>query len=368
MSSNRKLRVKLAVLVAACVALVAAVAALVYLLTSDAKAVTLRLVVPFEEGAQLDAFRSELREFELREKRVSVEVDQADFADIDRMTASGPAGWDLAIGSARLADGRSSVEAPALPLYGSLWLLFYNKSVLAKAGIAPSIGAAGLAGRLADGTASLADLEEACAAVAGTGVTPIALGSRYGWPLAVLIEALMAADGGAAEAGRLIEAGYDLASPALAKALGSFASLVAAGFVDPTHASKDWPTSLRELVAGKAGFCVLGEELAAYLPEPERAKVGRLPLPGSSAAVGRGWVIGSVSYIVRRSGLEGRARAEAAALVAWLTSPGASERLSRRLGTAFFAGGHGPSMVLPSISSSPTSAVVSRIVEAASAR
>jgi ABC-type glycerol-3-phosphate transport system substrate-binding protein len=369
MNTNRKkLDRRIMIAVAAAVVGLAAAAALVATLVADAEPTTLKLLAPFKEGEQLAAFRSEIKEFELREKRVSVEIVSEDYSEIDRITAPGTAEWDAAIGSARLDDGRTSVERPAVPLYGSRWLLFYNRSVLEKAGISPSVGAGGLAGRLAAGTATVSDLRDACAAAARAGARPIALGSRYGWPLAVWIEALMAAEGSAADAGRLIESGYDLESPALAAAVGEFKSLAAAGFVDPAHSSKDWPVSLRELVAGKAAFCLLGEELAASLPASEQARIGRLPLPGSVGADGRSWVIGSVSYIARRSGLEGRARREAAALVSWLTSEGASERLTRRLGTAFFAGGKGPRAVIPSISASPSGAVVSRIVESVAAR
>jgi ABC-type glycerol-3-phosphate transport system substrate-binding protein len=350
-------------LLAGALALLAAIAT-VSLLAGASKPVTIRLVAPFKDERRFEAFRSELREFELRERHVAVVASQSDFADIDRRTASDSGDWDIAIGSSALADGRPGVASPALPLFGTLWLLYYNKAVLEKAGILPAMGASGLPGALASGSASVADLREACAAVAKAGAVPVALGSAYGWPLAVWIEAFMAADGSTGDAARLIASDFDPGSPAIAKAIAEFKALAASGAVDPAHATKDWPQALRDLVAGKAGFCLLNEELVASLPPAERSRIGTLPLPGSAGSGGKGWAMGSIAYIAQRSGEKGRLRAEARALAAWLTSEGASERLSGRLGLTFYAGGRGPYLVLPSISSIPASPVVARIKQA----
>jgi len=367
MAENRKRARRRAVLIGAGAAIIAAAVILAYAIAIGGRPIALRLVVPFEEGKETAALRYEISEFELDRRRVSVEMTRKSFIDIDRMTASDPSGWDLAIGSARLADGRSSVAAPAAPLYGTLWHLYYSKAALAKAGIVPAIGAEGAAGKLAAGTAGLSELREACEAVSRAGATPIALGSLYGWPLAVWIQALMALGSSPEEAARLIESDYDLESPSLARAVADFKSLVAAGLVDPAFESKDWPSSLRDIVSGKAGFCLLNEELAAYLPPAERGKIGSLPLPGSASA-GRSWAIGAVSYVARSSALSGRERREADALVRWLTSPGAAQRLSRKMGTTFFAGGKGPYLAIPSVSSAPSSPIVSRVREALAAR
>jgi hypothetical protein len=360
MKGNSKAKARRIAIPAGALVLIAAVATAILVAVSS-KPVSIRLLVPFKDARRSEALRAELREFELGERKVAVETTQEDFADIDRTTASGSDGWDVAIGSSGLADGRPCVAQPALPLYGTLWLLYYNKAVLEKAGIVPAAGAPGLSGALASGSASLGDLRAACAAVAKTGAVPIALGSAYGWPLAVWIEAIMAADGSTGEAARLIASDFDLGSPALERAVAEFRELAASGAVDRAHALKDWPQSVRDLVAGKAGFCLLNEELVASLRPAERAKVGWLPLPGSAGPGGRSWAIGSIAYIARRAGEKGRADKEARALVERLTSVGASERLSRRLGVPFFSGGRGPYLVLPSISSIPGSPVVARI-------
>jgi hypothetical protein len=368
MAPNRKTSINTAARIAIGATAVLASAAIAASLAIGSRSASLRLVVPYKDGPYLEALRDEIKEFRLRERRVSVELSPDDFSGVDRLTAAGTAGWDLAIGSARQADGRASVQAPATPLYGSFWQLYYSKEVLSKAGIVPAAGAAGTAGALASGAATLDDFRSACAAVAKAKATPIALGSQYGWPLAVWIEALMAADGSVAEAGRLIEAGYDLESPALARAAAQFRSLEEAGYVDPRHASKDWPSSLRELVAGKAGFCLMSEELAAYLPAAERDKIGALPIPGSAGSGGKGWAIGSISYLARRTGMKGAERRAADSLTRWLSSEGASERLSRKTRAVFFAGGAGPRIAIPSVSSVPSSPVVARIREAAARR
>jgi hypothetical protein len=366
MDMKRKRKFDRRFLIAACAAALAAISAIAIAIFASrgARTISLGILVPFKSEASLEAFGSELREFGLRRRGVETRLLQMDYSDIDRATESGSIGWDIAVGSARLADGRPAVAAPALPLYGSLWELYYSKSVLAEAGIVPAAGAPGLAGALAAGTAGIAELREACASVARAGATPIALGSLYGWPLAVWIEALMAAAGDATEAGRLIESSFDAGSPALAGAIAEFRSLIEAGFVESGFAAKDWPASLRELVAGKAGFCLLSEELVASLAAAERGRIGSLPLPGSAGKDGRAWAIGSVSYIALSSGLEGKRRREAEALVGWIASEGAADRLSRRMGTRFFSGGRGPYRVLPSIASSPSSAIVSRIKDA----
>jgi hypothetical protein len=339
----------------AVILLVVGAAATTVLAVRAARApIALKLIGPFDDPRMADAFRAETGEFELRDKRVSVEISQADYAEVDQATASVQEGWDLAIGSSRLADGRPSVVAPASPLFGSLWLLWYNKGVLAKAGAAlPASGS----------PYTIPEFEKSCAAVAKAGFIPIALGSAYGWPLALWIQELMAADGSTADAAKLIDPGFDLKSPALAKAIAAFRDLAASGAVDPTHASKDWPQALRDLVAGRAGFCLLDRDLVAGLPASERDRLGALPLPGSSGQAGKAWAIGSLSYIAQRADKDRRRKAAAKALLDWLTSEGATARLSFRLGLPFFAGGKGPTLTIPSAASVPASAVIGRIKE-----
>jgi len=362
MDDTRKGRSKGLVLKLVAAALTAAVALGAFAILQGHREAKVRLVSPFEDPTWKAAMGSEVDEFGALFKRCRVETTQTDFAGALSIVASAERDWDVAIGSAAFLDSPALFAEPPEPLTGSLWGIYCNRRVLERAGIGPKAGDPGLAGRLAAGEYSIEDLGRACAAVKAGGAVPIALGSRFVWPLAVWIQAFMAAGGSVDEAARLPEPGFDPASPALQGAIAAFSSFIEAGYVQADHAARDWPASLRSVVQGKAAFCLVNEEFVASLRPEERKSVAYLPLPGSAAGGKARWAMGSLVYIGRSRKAAG---SEAAGrLLEYLTSPGATERLALRTGAPFFAAGRGPGRMIPSVSSASQHPVMTVIEKA----
>ena len=95
------------------------------------------------------------------------------------------------------------------------------------------------------------------------------------------------------------------------------------------------PSGLAPLAAGRAAFALLAAPLLSALPGEARQELEFLPFPGSRGSSAEPWTIGSVYTLgVGRASLH---QEEAALLVRYLTSPGVTRVLSRRLGRPFFS-------------------------------
>jgi ABC-type glycerol-3-phosphate transport system substrate-binding protein len=313
--------------------------------------VTLTLIHPFENPIWMKAIETEARAFDEKHWKIDVRVKGMDFGDVNE-EAKKPREWDVAIGSASILGLGNSFAKPPVPFTGTIWGLYYNKAVLASAGLGPAQGAEGTAGAFASGEYSFDDLEKAFISVKGKGVTPIALGSQFVWPLSIWIQALMASGPSLQAASDLAKRDFDLSSPSLQTALAEFSSYLDSGYVSVGHRTQDWPTSIRELVNGKAAFCIVNEQFIASLLAPERSKVGYLPLPGSIKRGKTDWVIGSLVYIGRSSkaGKRGAARK----LLSYFESEAVTSSLSSALSAPFYSVENGPTRVIPSVASVTT--------------
>ncbi len=325
-----------AIAVAAVIAL-SGLAALGFAIFSPPAIVT--VIHPFGGGAWKAALDAEAASYAASHSKSRVRFEAADYAEIhDRVRTASD--WDIALGSTAILGMEDRFAEPAVPITGSIWGVYYNKAAVKSAGLSESV---------LRGEYSLADLEAALKKAKEAGKTPIALGSRFIWPLAVWIQAIMA-ESSVDDAAALPDAAFDPASPAFSAAVKKFQTWVDAGYVNVDHSSKDWPSSIRAVIAGDAAFCLFNEEFISSLLPAERARIGYLPLPGSVKDGKTAWAIGSLVYVAR-------ARKSAHALAARavlkdLMSPAAANRLSATLSAPFFASGSGPSRILPSISSS----------------
>lgn len=349
---------KLVLLIAGILFLVAALSVTGILIFKARSATPISLVFlhPFEAPAWKEALEAESREFENLFKGITVELKAMNLADLNDLTAGSDETWDLAL-SPSLAGLGERIQGSPNAFTGSLWGIYANPAVLKKAGIVLERDAEGLGGRIASGAWSLEDFKEACAAVKKTGVSPIALGSQYGWPLAVWVQSFMAASD-PLEARALTTDSFNPAAPSIKGAIDTFASLIQDGFVDPAHASKDWPQSIQEVLKGRAAFCLVNEGFISSLRLSDRKGLTWLAPPGSMSGGKSLWAIGSLQFIGRRASLPKASAKAADRYLAFLSSQGVTERLSRTLGAPFFSAGTGPQTVLPSISSQPTSPVI----------
>ncbi len=317
---------------------------------ANARIVTLTISHPFESKIWATALRAELKEFEGLNRKIKLSVIDGDFSSVQQLVKSSPTGWDIVIGSSALArDATLFTEAPEA-LTGSLWGIYYNKEILSKLKLPPGAKT---------GDYSIEDFKKLCLEIRAGGKTPISLGSQYGWPLAAWIQALMASESGPQAALDLVQTNYNSSDPRLDKAIQLFSSFEKEGLVNPDHESKDWPLSIRDILAGKAAFCLLDENFISSLLPAEREKIGYLPLPGSGSQGKTSWAIGSLVYLgVNKASVNPKASAR---LQGFLTSPGVTERLTRQLEVPFFAKGTGPQTVVASIASFSTSPLFKEI-------
>jgi ABC-type glycerol-3-phosphate transport system substrate-binding protein len=322
--------------------------------------VTIRLIHPFENPIWRNAISDEAAAFDAAERRYRVEVVGMDYSGVNE-AARKPETWDVAIGTSAFLSAEASFARPVTPFTGSIWGIYYNKALLEKAGIAPASGQPGLPGVFASGSYSLADLEQAFAMIKQEGKAPIALGSQYAWPLAIWIQAIIAAGPDIQAASDLPKRDYDLSSPALSAALDKFQTYVDSGFVNEGHHRQDWPSSVRAVVNGDAAFCLVNEGFISALLAPERAKVGYLPLPGSVEGGKTKWIIGSLVYIGRSS--KPSSVSGARKLLKHFSSTETSARLSSALSAPFYSGGRGPDRVLPSVASVTTHPLMALLKE-----
>ncbi|MCK5674497.1 MAG: hypothetical protein KAH95_14045, partial [Spirochaetales bacterium] len=167
-----------------------------------------------------------------------------------------------------------------------------------------------------------------------SGVTPITLGARYGWPLAAWIQHLTAFSGGIREAREMLSDSFDITSPYTEKAIQSFSFFVRKGWVIENYLDNDWPDALRQLIDGNAAFCLLSENLATSIPSDIRNRIGFIPFPQFSDDEPVPWRVGSLIYLGVPS--SSQYHDDALKVLKFLTSSGTTSRLSKNLFLPFF--------------------------------
>jgi ABC-type glycerol-3-phosphate transport system substrate-binding protein len=319
------------------------------------------LVHPFENPLFADAIASEAKEFGLLNKRFPAEAKAFGFPELQAYVDDPASAWDIAIGTSNFLKTPERFAAPPRPITGSMWGIYYNKAVLAKAGVLPP-GAPPAQGKLALAASyGLGEFTEACERVKKSGALPIALGAKFAWPLAVWVQTIMAAAGNLDQAAALGDQGFELSSAHLAAGIEGFRSLIAKGYVSPRFQEGDWSDGLRAIATGKAAFCLINADALNTLLPKERAALGYMPPPSSiSASDGKNlYAMGSLIYIGIKAGSSSEKRA--VKLAEFLGSVGSAERLSKKTDSPFFAAGKGPARLIASVSSYPDSEAVKYI-------
>ncbi|MCV2395446.1 ABC transporter substrate-binding protein [Actinotalea sp. M2MS4P-6] len=141
-------------------------------------------------------------------------------------------------------------------------LLWANSDVLVEAGLDPS--------------ATYPDLQswfDALAAVRAAGYVPLALGSA--WTQVHLLEVVLLARLGAEAYAGLWDGSTDAMSPAVASAVGDFATLLS--FTNANRSSLDWEDAAGLVAGGDAAFTVMGDWALPALGAP----VVRAAFPGT---------------------------------------------------------------------------------------
>ena len=141
-------------------------------------------------------------------------------------------------------------------------------------------------------------LNELFEKTAAAGFTPIALGSKYGLPLAAWIQHLTAFENGVDTAENMLSSDFSDTSEAYQLALKDFKTFIENGWVDPDYTKNDWPVALKKLLNGDAAFMLINENQTSSIPGDKVDDIGFTSFPNSSAETGQKWLIGSVNYII----------------------------------------------------------------------
>jgi hypothetical protein len=210
---------------------------------------------------------------------------------------------------------------------------------------------AGPVAALRQGRLAPAEFEELLAGVKAAGAVPLTLGNSHRWPFLIWLQHWAAATVGP-DAVSSLPSGTAAADAAylerLRPAYAALARWKADGWFDLAAWREGWARGLRPMADGRAAFALLAAPLLTALPEDARRGLEFLPFPGSRGASGQPWSIGSVYVLGVTRGT--RRPTESALLVRYLTSPGVTQVLSRRLGKPFFSWDPGtgqPPRVIP---------------------
>jgi len=314
---------------------------------------------PFTDASWEAAIAREVREFMQLYPDYPVAVHAAEQADIVARFARKPdapesssddPGANPAVTVAALPSRqahREAAEANVVAWTGSYWMLYYNKEALSRLGISPELLSGGLD-----------SFETAISRIAEENLTPLSVGARYGWPVAVWIQAFIAASAGAdaATPAALAEAatGNSDGTP-YRDAVGRFLRYRNSGYVNRDIATSDWIDSVLSVSRGNAAICLINENLISSLDARIQEKLGSTPLPGATDA---GWAIGSVLYLAVPAATQPQERQAADAFISFLTSDGTTDRLSRTLPVTFLSQSNRPDTLIPSIASTPDAPII----------
>jgi multiple sugar transport system substrate-binding protein/raffinose/stachyose/melibiose transport system substrate-binding protein len=129
--------------------------------------------------------------------------------------------------------------------------LFYNKKVLAKAGIIAAPG-------------TWPEFLAACKTLKAAGVTPIALGSKNRWPGQFWFDYLILRTAGPEYRARLMAGQASYTDPEVKGAMKLWKDLVDAGYFAKNANADDWTDAADKVSRGDAGMTLMGTWITGY--------------------------------------------------------------------------------------------------------
>ncbi|HYD99479.1 MAG TPA: extracellular solute-binding protein [Alphaproteobacteria bacterium] len=154
-------------------------------------------------------------------------------------------------------------EPFGLPLNQTAWMLVYRRSVLARLGLpAPR---------------QWEELLRAMAMLRASGLVPIALAGREGWPAASWFDAIGLRRNGADFHGRLLAGEEPWDQPRVRGVLTELGRL--RPFLDPAFREHGWHHVVAEIGSERAGFALLPSYVAAMFWDDVRGELGCCPVP-----------------------------------------------------------------------------------------
>ncbi|HYD97998.1 MAG TPA: extracellular solute-binding protein [Alphaproteobacteria bacterium] len=161
----------------------------------------------------------------------------------------------------------------ALPMARYPWGLYYRRSLFDRLGLAPP----------SDRRAFL----NACRALVGQGVTPVALAGRPGWPAAGWFDYLDLRLNGAAFHRGLMEGQRSFWDPRCRRVFRAWQYLIGLGAFSANAAELDWDEAAADFAAGRAAMMLAGGFLLSALPPGVRDDVEMVAFPALRPGVAR---------------------------------------------------------------------------------
>src|SRR5512142_1455070 len=128
--------------------------------------------------------------------------------------------------------------------------LFYNKKVLAKAGVTEP--------------RTWNDLLAACKKLKAAGVAPIALGSKNRWPAQFWFDYLLLRTAGPDYRARLMAGQAKYTDPEVQRAMKMWKELIDAGYFAKNPNADDWTDAADKVMKGEAGMTLMGTWITGY--------------------------------------------------------------------------------------------------------
>jgi ABC-type glycerol-3-phosphate transport system substrate-binding protein len=129
--------------------------------------------------------------------------------------------------------------------------LFYNKKVLAKAGVTAE-------------PATWADLMAACKKLQAAGVSPIALGSKNRWPAQFWFDYLLLRTAGPDYRAKLMAGKASYTDPEVQRAMKLWKEVADAGYFAKNPNADDWTDAADKVMKGEAGMTLMGTWITGY--------------------------------------------------------------------------------------------------------
>ena len=170
---------------------------------------------------------------------------------------------------ATLDATRIDGDVYGFPVFYYGWGFTYRKSLFKRLGLRPP--------------ATWADFTETCKRLKGAGVTPLAVGAKYGWPAAGWFDYLNLRINGIDFHRKLLRGEEQFDDPRVRKVFDTWGELLRSGYFLDATMDNDWDQVLPYLYRNQVGMMLIGSFVGAKIPAALAPDMGFFAFPRISA-------------------------------------------------------------------------------------
>ena len=170
---------------------------------------------------------------------------------------------------ATLDATRIDGEVYGFPIFYYGWGFTYRKSLFKRLGLRPP--------------ATWADFTDTCKRLKGAGVTPLAVGAKYGWPAAGWFDYLNLRINGIDFHRKLLRGEEQFDDPRVRKVFDTWGELLRSGYFLDATMDNDWDQVLPYLYRNQVGMMLIGSFVGAKIPAALAPDMGFFAFPRISA-------------------------------------------------------------------------------------